>query len=348
VHSRPVHWRWRTARNPLKINERAISAEHVRLAVRTNMNRRSGILVFAAGIALAASAIPHVRVSAEPQQQTQGGAPYYKPSDAEIQERTDKLLANQHRDDEALEEYERVERQVDRTGGDSSRVLEDKLYRIVPTGTGTLKILLREDGKDVDPSAYRQQLMAWRDVLELMLKPEDPRTKIAYAKATKKKQDRNELVQATRSAYIQNWLPPEMINGRLCDVIDLVPDPNFHPKNIYQDAMIHVTAKIWVDRANLQLARAEAHVTKDLSIGGGILGKLYKGGVFSLEQAEMSPGVWLPVRYQFDYSARKFVFMVDEHQYIEVSQYKRDGPPKQALLVAQNDLASGKMFSAGQ
>jgi hypothetical protein len=200
----------------------------------------------------------------------------------------------------------------------------------------------------VDPAAYRQQLMAWRDVLELMLKPDDPRTKNAYAKATKKKQDRNELVQATRSAYVQNWLTPETINGRMCDVIDLAPDPNFHPKNIYQDAMIHITAKIWVDHASLQLARAEAHVTKDLSIGGGILGKLYKGGVFSFEQTEVSPGLWLPSRYQFDYSARKFVFIVEEHQYIEVSQYRHDGPPRQALSVAQNDLASGKTFSSGQ
>jgi hypothetical protein len=311
------------------------------------MNRRSRILVFAAGVALAPSALVLVRATAHAQP-PQAGAAYYRPTDAEVQARTDKIIANQHRDDEALEEYERVERQVDRSGGDSPRVLEDKLYRIVPTGTGTLKILLRDQGKDVDPAAYRQQLMAWRDVLELMLKPDDPRTKIAYAKAAKKKQDRNELVQATRGAYIQNWLVPEMINGRLCDVIDLAPDPNFHPKNIYQDAMIHITAKIWVDHASVQLARAEAHVTKDLSIGGGVLGKLYKGGVFSFEQTEISPGIWLPSRYQFDYSARKFVFIVDEHQYIEVTQYKHDGPPKQALAVAQNDLASGKMFSAGQ
>jgi hypothetical protein len=312
------------------------------------MIRRSGILVFAAGVALAASAHTRELVPAYTPQSSQSGAAYSKPSETEILARTDKLIDNQHHDDEALEEYERVERQEDRTGGDSPRVLEDKLYRIVPTGTGTLKILLRDNGNSVDAAAYRQQLMAWRDVLELMLKSEDPRTKNAYAKAAKKKQDRNELVQATRSAYIQNWLPPETINGRVCDVIDLAPDPNFHPKNIYQDAMTHITAKIWVDRAGLQLARAEAHVTKDLSIGGGILGKLYKGGVFSFEQSEVAPGIWLPTRYKFDYSARKFLFIVEEHQLIEVSQYRHDGPPKQALLVAQNDLASGKMFSAGQ
>ncbi len=325
--------------------------KYVHLTVRTYMNRRSEILVFAATVALAASALPGVRASARPgslPSAQQSGSSAYKPTDAEVQARTDKLIANQHRDDEALDEYERVEHQVDRTGGSSPRVLEDKLYRIVPTGSGNMKILLREDGKDVDPAAYRSQLMAWRDVLELMLKPDDARAKAALAKNNKKKQDRDELVQATRSAYIQTWLAPETINGHVCDVIDLAPDPNFHPKNIFQDAMIHITAKIWVDHASLQLARAEAHVTKDLSIGGGLLGKLYKGGVFSFEQTEISPGLWLPSRYQFDYSARKFVFIVDEHQVIEVNQYRHDGPPKQALTVVQNDLASGKPFISGQ
>jgi hypothetical protein len=270
------------------------------------------------------------------------------PSEAEMQAKAAKVLENQHRDDEALEQYERVEHQEDRTSGSNPRVLEDKWYRIVPTGTGTYKILLKEDDKAVEAAAYRQQLMAWRDVLELMLKPEDPRTKAAYAKAQKKKQDRADLVAATRDAYILKWIGQETINGRACDAIDLTPNPNFHPKSIYQEAMIHITAKIWIDHETSQMVRAEAHVMKDLSIGAGILGKLYRGGVFSLEQAEVAPGIWLPSRYQFDYSARKFLFLFEEHQYIEVTQYKLDGPPKQALAVAQADLASGKTVSVGQ
>jgi hypothetical protein len=306
------------------------------------MKSQTSTILFAAFIVLSCAA------TERPKSPVQNGGANGRPPDSELQTRTRKLLENQHRDDEALEEYERVERQSDRTSGANPRVLEDKLYRIVPTGTGTLKILLKEDGKDVDSGEYRRQLQAWRDVLELMLKPEDPRTKAAYAKAQKKKDDRRELVQATQEAFIQNWLPPETINGRVCDVIDLAPNPEFHPKNIYQDAMTHITGKIWVDRATVQLAKAEAHVTRDLSIGGGILGKLYRGGVFSFEQAEVTPGIWLPIRYQFDYSARKFLFMVEEHQLIEVSQYRHDGPPKQALVVAQNDLASGRLFGGGQ
>src|ERR1700674_498017 len=63
------------------------------------------------------------------------------PSDAEITARAQKLVSNQHNDDEALAEYERIEHHLDLTAAPNPRTMEDKVYRIVPTGTGTLKIL---------------------------------------------------------------------------------------------------------------------------------------------------------------------------------------------------------------
>jgi hypothetical protein len=277
---------------------------------------------------------------------SQSNSQPHPPSDAEIQARAQKLIENQHRDDEAIEQYERIERQVDRTGGPTPRVLEDKIYRVVPTGTGTLKLLLKEGDKPVDPVAYRQQLQAWKDVLELMLKPEDPRAKAAYAKWQKKKTDRAELVDATRTAFLVKWVGQETSASRVCDILELTPNPAYHPRTTFQDAMTHITAKIWVDLETNQLSRAEAHVMRDVSFGGGILGKLYRGGVFYFEQKEVAPGLWLPARYQYDFTARKFLFTFEQHQYIEVSQYRRDGPPRQALALVQSELAGGKVMSA--
>jgi hypothetical protein len=264
------------------------------------------------------------------------------PSEAEIRERGQKLIENQHRDDTAIEQYERIEHQVNRTAGSNPRVLEDKLYRVVPTGTGTMKILLKEDNKPTDPVLYRQQLLTWKELLELALKPDDPRAKLAYSKWQKKKTDRTELVDATREAFLTKWLGQEIVNGRSCDVFELNPNPAFHPHSIFQDAMTHITAKIWVDREQDQLARAEAHVMRDISFGGGILGKLYRGGVFSFEQTQIAPDVWLPARYQYDFMGRKFLFTFEEHQYIEASQYRHDGLPKQALAQVESEIASGK------
>jgi hypothetical protein len=270
------------------------------------------------------------------------------PTAAEIEARAQKLVENQHHNDTALEEYERIEHQVSRTGGDNPRVLEDRTFRVVPTGSGTMKLLLKTDGKTVDPAEYHKQLQSWVELLELMLKPDDPRTKSAYAKWQKKQQDRAELVDASRQAFSITWTGREMKNGRDCDVLDLQPTASFHPHTIFQEAITHVVAKIWVDRDSNQMVHAEAHLLRDVSFGGGILGKLYRGGVFSLDQAEIEPGLWLPSRYQYDFTARKFLFTFEEHQYIEASQYHRDGPPKQALVIAQSELATGKMAYGAQ
>jgi hypothetical protein len=182
----------------------------------------------------------------------------------------------------------------------------------------------------------------------LMLKPEDPRTKAAYSKWQKKRQDRAELVDASLQAFSITWTRRENRNGRDCDVFDLQPNLSFHPHTMFQEAITHVVAKIWVDRESNQMVGAEARLLRDVSFGGGILGKLYRGGVFSLEQAEVSPGLWLPSRYQYDFTGRKFLFTFEEHQYIEASQYHHDGAPKQALGIAQSELVTGKMAYGSQ
>jgi hypothetical protein len=289
------------------------------------------------GFSIAGGRAVDLAAQSEPQTATAA------PSAAQIEIRAQRLVANQHYNDRALEQYERIERQVSRTGGDSPRVLEDRTFRVVPTGSGTMKLLLKTDGRPVDPAEYRKQLQAWADLLSLMLKPEDPRTKSANAKWQKKQQDRAELVDASQQAFSITWTGREERNGRDCDVLDLQPNNSFHPRTMFQEAITHVVAKIWVDREANQMVRAEAHLLRDVSFGGGILGKLYRGGVFSLEQAEVSPGLWLPSRYQYDFTGRKFLFTFEEHQYIEASQYHRDGPPKQALAIAENELATGQM-----
>ena len=36
-----------------------------------------------------------------------------------------------------------------------------------------------------------------------------------------------------------------------------------------------------------------------------------------MEQQEVAPGIWLPTRYQYDFTARKFLFTFEQHQYVE-------------------------------
>ncbi len=266
------------------------------------------------------------------------------PSAVEMRARTEKLMANQHADDQALELYQRVERYVDRSGDTSDRITGDKTYRVVPTGAGMQKILLRDDDKAVDSASYDREMRALAEVLRTMADPNNPKARAALAKRQKRQRDRVEFVEAMKDAFLPKWLSADTKNGRECDVFELDPNPDFHPHSMFQNALIHVTAKIWVDQESDQLVWGEAHVMSDISVGGGVLGKVYRGSRISMEQGEVEPGIWLPIHYQYDFTGRKFLFAFQEHQTIDVSHYHRVGPPKEALTIVEGELASGKTF----
>lgn len=267
------------------------------------------------------------------------------PTEEEVRARAEKVIANQHVDDVVLEKSERYERQMERTAGNNPRVLDEKDYRIVPNGMGSTKILVKENDKPVDPAEYHKQLLVWEEALELTLHPDDPKSKAAFAKYERKKRERTELVDGTKNSFSLKWLGREMMDGRDCDVLEANPNPNFHPHSIVQEVLTHATAKVWVDHEANQIVRGEAHIIHDISFGGGILGKLYRGAVFAIDQSEVSPGIWLPFRYQYDFTARKFLFTTEGHQYIEVSRYRNLGSPPQVLAIVKEELSSGKVVT---
>jgi hypothetical protein len=273
------------------------------------------------------------------------GATRQPPSAEEIRTRVKKLIANQHNDDAAEAQYEWIERHVDQTSGANPRTLDDRTIRLVPNGAGATKVVLAENGKLTDPAELRRQLQNVVQVLQMMLNPNDPRMKTASAKYQKRMHDRAELVDSVFDAFSITWQRQESRNGRDCDVIQANPNPNYHPRTIFQEALTHVSANVWVDHADDQIVHAEARILSDISFGGGLLGKLYRGGTVAIDQAEVAPGVWLTTHEQYDFTGRKFLFPFEQHQLIDFSQYLFVGPPKDALAMVQAELAGTKPVS---
>lgn len=267
------------------------------------------------------------------------------PSPEEIRALADRAIASQHGDDAALEAYELIERRIVRSSGKSQTVLEDKTYRVVPTGTATLKLLLKDHDRPVDAETYRQELQAWAQSLAAALHTDDPGIKTLLAKQQKKRKDRADLVDAARQAFHATWQGRETRDGRVLDKLSLEPNPQFQPRSTSAELLTHARATIWIDEQSGHLARVEADIIRDISFGAGILGKVYRGGHFSLEQAEVVPGVWLPTRYQYDFAGRKFLFGFEVHHVIEDTHYRRLGSASEALEVARHDLANAQSFS---
>ncbi len=249
-----------------------------------------------------------------------------------------RVIANQHRDDEAIGEYERFERRQTRKNGQEGALAEDKTFRVVPTGTGTVRAQTEESGRPVDAELYHRQLRDVETALAAALTPNDARQKKAVDKSIKRSRERAELVDAVLNAFTFTWQGRETRNGRTLTKIALDPNPAFKPTSRNTGLLSRVRATLWVDEDAAQLVRVEAEVVRDITFGGGVFGKIYRGGRFALEQEEVAPGVWLPTHYQYDYSGRKFLFNFEVHESTEASHYRRIGPPKQALAAIRREL----------
>jgi hypothetical protein len=259
-------------------------------------------------------------------------------SKEEIRALMGRTIANQHRNDEALAEFERIERRQIRKDESDTALSEDKMFRVVPTGTGTIRLTLEEDGQPVSADLRRRQLSELEGALVRALDPAESRQKRAVDKFDKRIRERTEMIGAIGDAFLFTWQGRETSGGRSLVRLLLEPNPEFKPHSRSTEYFHHTRAVVWIDEAAAQLVRAEAEVATDIAIGGGILGKIYHGGRVIIEQSRVAEGVWLPVRYDYNLAGRKFVFGFELHEVTLASSYRRIGPPKEALAAIRREL----------
>lgn len=265
------------------------------------------------------------------------------PSPEQIHALIMKAVENQHRDDHALEEFERTERIVTRKG-ENDEVLTDMTERVVPSGTGTVKLKTIENGVAVSPEQYRQELEFAVEALGRSTHPNERYTE-DQAKFERRQREHAELVDASTKAFRVTWAgretrpdPTGAHTPRTLAKFLLEPDPDFKPTTRFSVAFAHVRARLWVDEAAAQFVRMEADITTDILFGGGVAGKVYRGGHVVMEQEEVASGIWLPTLYDYEVDGRKFLFAFGVHERTELSRYRRVGPPAQAVGILRDEL----------
>jgi hypothetical protein len=266
------------------------------------------------------------------------------PTAEQIQSHVARVVENQHHNDRAGEEFERVEHVVSRKGGGNSEVLSDRTDRVLPSGTGIMRLRIAQGGAPVSPDLQRRQLEYAVSALDLFLHPND-HVKQDLAKFERRRHDRSELVDAAAKAFRITWVGretrPDPIGARGSQTLAkllLEPDHNYKPTSRLAAVFEHVRAVLWVDESQTQMARLEADIASDITFGGGIVGKVYRGGHFVMEQSEVAPGVWLPTLYTYDVDGRKFLFSFGIHERTDVTRYRRVGPPAQSIEIIRSEL----------
>ncbi len=248
----------------------------------------------------------------------------------------DRVLANEKKSDEAMSFYERIERVETHKIGDDPVSTESKVSRVIPAGTGVDHIPIGPDGKPTDADAYHAELLKLERVLS-WASDDGHAQRDAYEKIAKKRKERDELIDATRVAFLYTFVSTETRDGRLLYKYKMAPNPAYKPTSRATSIFAKVHGFVWIDPLAGQLARVEGEVTEDISIGL-FLAKIYKGSHFMQEQYEVQPGLWMPTFSQYDFDGRKLFSSISIHEKTFYSQYHRIGPPKEALAMIRAEL----------
>ena len=97
--------------------------------------------------------------------------------------------------------FERVERVEMRKNAVDKQTGEIKVSRVVPAGTGVDHIPIGPDGKPSDPDAYHAELVKLEHALSWAA-DDGHAQHDAYEKIAKKQKERDDLIDATRTAFL--------------------------------------------------------------------------------------------------------------------------------------------------
>lgn len=248
----------------------------------------------------------------------------------------ERVIANQKRMEANLDVYERIQRVEVRKAGSDTTPVETKVWRIFPAGPAVNKIALSPSAQPISTQSYRNDLEKLAKYLS-WASQSGPSQRDAFAKMERKRKDRNDLISSTHEAFLFTRIGEESRGDRTLTKYTMSPNPRFKPTT--RNAMIFskVTGSVWIDQQSGELARIEGTVTEDISLAM-FLAKVYKGSYFMQERYEFAPGVWLPSYEQFDFDGRKFLVPFSIHERTFHSDYRRVGPPAEAILLIRAEL----------
>jgi hypothetical protein len=255
---------------------------------------------------------------------------------AEIRALVARAIADQHADDNALNEYDRTEHTISREPGKEAEPV-DTVDRVFPIGTGDVRVALNRDGKPVDAAAIEQSWHNLEKYLAARSHPDDPAIRPEYEKEERRERAHAEMVNDIGSAFRFRWVGRVTIGGRPTIELAFEPDPGYKSSARFAVVFAHTMGTVWFDETSGQVVRLEARLREDVPFYGGLIAKIYRGSWLNVQQSEVAPGVWLPAAATYDIEGRKFLFAASWRGQIDASGYRRVGPPAEALALVQRE-----------
>lgn len=90
--------------------------------------------------------------------------------------------------------------------------------------------------------------------------------------------------------------------------MNFTPNPTFDPPSKETLVFQGMAGTVVIDSGAMRLAKIDGTMTRDVTIGWGILGRLNKGGHFYVEQAPVLGNHWETVKLNLDFMGKALIF----------------------------------------
>ena len=86
------------------------------------------------------------------------------------------------------------------------------------------------------------------------------------------------------------------------------PRADFVPSSRQEEVFHHLQGTMWIDPERKHLARIDGTLISEVRFGGGLLGRLDKGGVFSVRFRQLESGQWMMAALHVEMNGRALLF----------------------------------------
>ncbi|HKT51289.1 MAG TPA: hypothetical protein VJV96_13370 [Candidatus Angelobacter sp.] len=175
-------------------------------------------------------------------------------------------------------------------------------------GTETREVIATPEGRadrivsfNHRPLAADQEQKQEQRLKKLISDPDAVRHELADQKDELKR--RIALMKAFPTAFL--FTPDGEEDGKL--KFSFRPTGSFSPHDRETQIYRGLEGTVWVEPDQKRLTRIDGIVTKNVSFGWGVFGKLYKGGRYLIEQTQIEPGAWQITKLDLDLKLRVFL-----------------------------------------
>jgi hypothetical protein len=229
--------------------------------------------------------------------------------------------------DKRQRDYTYIDREVENKldGKGQTKSTEIKTYEILEIYGTPVQRLIAKNDKPLDARETAKEDEKIQKIIDKRKNESEEDRKKREEKEVKEREDGRKFVREVADAYDFKLVGTEQVGGRDAWVIDGEPHPGFEPHMKEAKFLPKFHGRVWIDKADLQLAKMEVEAIDTVSVGW-VLARIHKGTRVMLEQTRVNNEVWLPRHLTFKVDARIALFKgynIDGEQ--EYRDYKKFG-----------------------